>query len=391
MNGTSPDVIVIGGGILGATTAWTLSTFGVGTLLLEAGSFARGGTGKSAAIVRCHYSNPEVVRMAVESRHILRTLPHRLECDPVYHRTGWLFLVDEEHAQGAVDNAAMQDEEGVDSIDVEDMAEYLPGIDPEGIAYAPLRARQRLRRPGRDHERLPRGGRDGSRNQLREGAKVDSIEVADGKVRGVRVNGELIACGTVVLAAGAWSVALGRTAGVEIPLEIVREQESILETSPQETISCAVSSQADRIYMRPAPEEGPAHLLIGSGFPKEYEVVEPDGYSDRVDRSFEEDVTRRLARRVPRFEEARPVAGKVGLFDVTPDWHPILGPVDEVEGLVLATGGSGHCFKLGPAIGEMTAAAVLGGNVKYADIGSFSLSRFGTEREFRSTYGGNRA
>ncbi len=87
----------------------------------------------------------------------------------------------------------------------------------------------------------------------------------------------------------------------------------------------------------------------------------------------------------------RRVGGQVGLYDVTPDWHPILGAVDGFEGLFLATGGSGHCFKLGPAIGEMVAGAVLGLKTAYADVDHFSLSRFAEGREFQSSYGGNRA
>ena len=83
--------------------------------------------------------------------------------------------------------------------------------------------------------------------------------------------------------------------------------------------------------------------------------------------------------------------GRVGLYDVTPDWHPLLGPVDGVEGLILATGGSGHCFKLGPAIGEMVVGDMLGAPVEYADIGLFAPSRFEAGSPFRSTYGGNRA
>jgi glycine/D-amino acid oxidase-like deaminating enzyme len=386
----SPSVIVIGGGIVGAATGWNLADHGVDTLLLEAGRFGRESTGKSAAIVRCHYSNPEVVRMAVESRETFRRLPLLLECEPVYHRTGWLFLVDEEDAELAVANAEMQDDEGVDSIEVDDLEEYLPGADLSGIAYALFEPDGGFADPvaatNAYVEAMRRLG-----GEAREGARVDSIDVAGGRVRGVRVAGESIECETVVLAAGPWSLALARGAGVELPLEIVREQDVILATAPEPTIPCSVSSQIDRFYMRPAPEEGDAHMLIGRGFPKDYEHVDPDGYEQKVDPSFEQDVLERLARRLPRLASAKPVAGRVGLYDVTPDWHPILGRVDEVENLVIAAGGSGHCFKLGPAIGELVAASVLGGRVGYADVESFSLSRFAGGREFRSTYGGNRA
>jgi glycine/D-amino acid oxidase-like deaminating enzyme len=386
----TPSVIVVGGGIIGAATAWALAHEGVEVLLLEAGEFGGASTGKSAAIVRCHYSNPEVVRMAVHSRETFRRLPLYLDCEPVYHRTGWLFLVDEADAPLAVQNAEMQDREGLDSVDVDDVEAFLPGIDPAGIAYAlwepdsgfadPVAATQAyvaaLRRAG---------------GEAREGTRVESIAVERGQARGVRVDGGLLACETVVLAAGPWSVALGRTAGLELPLEITREQDVVYETAPEDAVPCAVSSQVDRIYLRPAPELGPGRLLVGRGFPKEYELVDPEAYDERVDDAFAADVRARLVRRLPRLGSVGRAGGRVGLYDVTPDWHPILGRTGEVENLVLATGGSGHCFKLAPAIGDLVAASVLGGTVRFADVETFSLERFAAGCELRSTYGGNRA
>src|SRR5262249_11272159 len=154
------------------------------------------------------------------------------------------------------------------------------------------------------------------------------------------------------------------------------------ETSPEPAIPCAVSSQVDRVYLRPA---GDGRLLAGRGFPKEYEQVDPDAYDDSIDDAFERDVYERMARRLPRLAGMRAAGGRVGLSDVTPDWHPLLGPVPGVEGLHLATGGSGHCFKLGPAIGELVANELLGRKLKHAEIESFSVARFAEGREFRST------
>ncbi len=386
---SAPDVVVIGGGIVGAASAWALAREAVPVLLLEAGRFGRESTGKSAAIVRCHYSNPEVVRMAVHAREFFRQMPLHLECDPVYHRTGWLFLVDEADAQLAMANAEMQDDEGLDTFDVADLEELLPGVDPEGIVYAlhepdsgfadPVAATEAyvaaLRRLG---------------GEAREGTRVESLEVVDGRVLGVRVGGELNPCETVVLAAGPWSLTLGRTAGIELPLEIYREQDVVYSTGIERTIPCAVSSQVDRIYMRPAPEAGEAHLLAGRGFPKDYERVDPSTYDTAVDAGFERDERQRVEHRLPRLAGLQQAGGRVGLYDVTPDWHPILGRTPEVENLVLACGGSGHCFKLGPAIGELVAASVLEGEVQFADVETFSVERFAQGRELRSTYGGNR-
>ena len=386
----TPSVIVVGGGIIGAATGWALAQEGVEVLLLEAGEFGGASTGKSAAIVRCHYSNPEVVRMAVHSRETFRRLPLYLDCEPVYHRTGWLFLVDEADAPLAVQNAEMQDREGLDSVDVDDVEALLPGVDHAGIAYAlwepdsgfadPVAATRAyvaaLRRAG---------------GEAREGTRVESIAVERGQARGVRVDGGLLACETVVLAAGPWSLALGRTAGLELPLEITREQDVVFATAPVATAPLAVSAQIDRVYLRPAPEYGEDHLLVGRGFPKQYENVDPDSYDHDVDDAFEADVRERVGRRLPQFDGMRRVAARVGMYDVAPDWHPILGPIDEVEGLVLATGGSGHCFKLAPAIGELVAGSITEQKLEYADWKTFSVNRFAEGRELKSTYGGNRA
>ena len=82
---------------------------------------------------------------------------------------------------------------------------------------------------------------------------------------------------------------------------------------------------------------------------------------------------------------------RLGLYDITPDWHPYLGPTSALEGLLLFTGGSGHGFKIAPAMAEMLAAAYCGEPVDYADVNHFSLDRFGRGERFVSTYGGNRA
>jgi glycine/D-amino acid oxidase-like deaminating enzyme len=384
------SVIIVGGGILGATTFWELAREDVDVLLLDARSFGGQQTAKSAAIVRCHYSSPMVVRMAVRSRETLRRLPLLLDCEPVYTRTGWLFLVDETAAPIALANAEMQEAEGLDAVDVDDLQDVLPGVDETGIAYALYEPDSGFADPVATTmayvEAARRAGGD-----ARESTAVESIEVEGGKIRGVRAGGELLECDALVLAAGPWSAGLAAGAGVELPLEITREQDVVFETAPEPPIPCAVSSQIDRVYMRPAPEHGEAHVLVGRGFPKEYEHADPDRYDEGVDADFERDVHDRVAARLPRLTGMRPVDGRVGLYDVTPDWHPLLGPVDGVEGFHLAAGGSGHCFKLGPAIGELVAAELLGRKLAYAEIASFSANRFAENRAFASTYGGNRA
>jgi sarcosine oxidase subunit beta len=363
--------IVVGGGIMGACTAYELARAGENALLLEAGTFAdpHAGTAKSAAIVRMHYSNPEVVRMAVKSRAAFME-------QPSYERCGWLFLVDEEHADAARRNREMQQREGAlsDEIDPQDF-----GIDPHGIAYALFEADSGYADPvATTRAYVEAARREGA--AVREHAAVDAVEPG----RGVRVNGAWLEAENVVLATGAWTKRLAATAGLELPLEFPREQEVVFDTGGGPSFALAVSSQADAVYFRPA---GDGRLLAGRGYPKDYELVDPERYEETADGAFEDDVRSRLDKRFPALNRLTAVGGTVGLYEVTPDWHPILGAVDGYDGLFLATGGSGHGFKLGPAIGELVAGAVLG-----RDVGdTFSLSRFDEGRKLSSAYGGNRA
>jgi sarcosine oxidase subunit beta len=362
--------VVVGGGIMGACTAYELARAGEDVQLLEAGTFAdpRAGTAKSAAIVRMHYSNPEVVRMAVKSRAAFMKLPF-------YERCGWLFLVDEEHADAARRNRDMQQREGAlsDEIDPGDF-----GIAADDVAYALFEADSGYCDPvAATRSYVDAAQREGA--EAREHVAVEAIEPG----RGVRVGGALLEAEKIVLAAGAWSKQLAATAGLDLPLEFPREQEVLFDTGGP-AFPHAVSAQVDAAYMRPA---GDGRVLAGRGYPKEYELVDPETYAESPDEAFEVDLRARLLTRFPALGELSTVGRTVGLYEVTPDWHPILGAVEGYDGLFLATGGSGHGFKIGPAIGELVAGAVLG-----RDVGNtFSLSRFDEGRELSSAYGGNRA
>lgn len=389
---TGTAVVVVGGGILGAVTAWELARAGVPCILLESMRFGHESTGKSAAIVRMHYSNPQVVRMALRSRQAFIDVPDVLGAKPVYNRTGWIFLVEEHEREHAVANRAMQTAEGSHSVEIplDELGDCVPGIVPDGIAYALFEEDSGSADPFATTAAYIAAARRLGAHAY-EHSPVEEILVEGGAVRGVRVKGQTIACETVVLAAGGWSPALARTAGVELPIRLTREQDVVFDTGSVAPPPLSISAQVDRTYMRPLVEEGSNVLLIGRGFPKPYDYVTTDDCNWDLDDAFVEDVRTRLVARLPALADVRLRDGRVGLYSVTPDWHPLLGPVEQVEGLHLATGGSGHCFKLGPAIGAMVAGAILDRPVDYADVHDFRLGRFADGDAFQSTYGGNRA
>ena len=131
-------------------------------------------------------------------------------------------------------------------------------------------------------------------------------------------------------------------------------------------------------------------MLVGRGYPKEYEQVEPDGHNQEVDTAFIDEATTRLQARWPSFGSILGINSYTGLYDVTPDWHPVLGRVDGIDGFHLCAGFSGHGFKIGPSIGEVMAAEIVDGTTSI-DITRFNHRRFAAGELIGAAYGTNRA
>ncbi len=143
----------------------------------------------------------------------------------------------------------------------------------------------------------------------------------------------------------------------------------------------------DRFYIQPAKG---GKILMGVGHPKENELADPDDYSRTATPDFIEDVGQRLAQRFPEMADARVVASWAGLYSITPDWSIIVDKAPGIEGMYLAVGGSGHSFKLGPAIGLTLAEFIAEGETQTMDITDLRASRFDEDAMLKSTYGGNR-
>src|SRR5206468_3925523 len=181
----------------------------------------------------------------------------------------------------------------------------------------------------------------------------------------------------VVLAAGAWSQGLAAALGVELPIEYSVEQELVLAVPSDRAPRASISNAVDAVYERPElahdAGSGRSAVLVGTGFPKRYPTGDPDAYPDQAALAELVDELRgRLAIRQPALASAAVIEAKLGLYDITPDWHPLLGRVPSVDGLLLNTGGSGHGFKIAPAMAELVAADACGERIDYAEIGMFS-------------------
>jgi len=384
----SYDAIVIGAGISGAATAYHLRKAGAKTLLVERGEPASGGTGKSAAIIRQSYSTPLLVRLARASITMLKNAKSELGRDAGFVQDGYCFVVSAEMLEGAKKNVAMQKSLGTvnEWSEGPGFPQHLPEINPDGIAgivyepeggYAdPVQATEAYiagfeKLGGEFRARTP------ARRLLRDGARITGVELDTGEVQAMHV----------VNAAGPWARPLAENAGLDLPLRSVREQDTVWQVPagrpvPKTSISMAV----DACYYRPL---GRGRFIIGRGFPKEYFDVDPYNFKASADDAFIRDVQTRVERRFPAFAGMKLIEAYAALYDVSPDWYPIVGPRAGLAGYADFCGGSGHGFKIAPAIGRELADWLLTGKVA-DDFHQFSYDRIAQGKLFVQSFGGNR-
>lgn len=386
---TAFDVVVVGAGITGASTAYHLKRLGVDSVLLvEREAPAAGGTGKSAAIVRQHYSTPVLSRLTRAGIAMMQELSRRLGRDTGFVQSGWYFLIPAEMREQAEANLAMQRGLGIETRILTDreIIETMPWLDPEGVdrvihepegGYAdPVRLTETY---VEDFQAL--GGsfwnRTPTRRLLRRQNRIVGIETDD----------DLVNAGTVVNAAGPWAKFLAESADLKLPLRSVREQDTVWQARAGRPLPTAsVSNAVDAIYLRPL---GECRYVVGRGYPKDYADVDPYNYKLTADDGFIAEVQGRTERRFPPFQGMRLIASYAALYDVTPDWYPFYGPREGLGGYADASGGSGHGFKLGPAAGFELARWIAEGEVA-DDFAALSYDRVVHERLFTNTFGGNR-
>lgn len=393
------DVVIVGGGIMGAATLWEFARRGVDAILLERDpDFGGRDSSKTAGIMRTHYSNPAVVRMAIRGRDAFREIAVVAGVEPVLHDIGYVFLASPDALERARANVEMQRGEGaeVEELPPAALERFAPGAGADGIAaifhepgsgyVAPVPAALAFIEAARSRGAMAVAGTSVRRLLTAHGA-ISGVETAEGPIGAEQV----------VLAAGAWSQRLAAEVGLDLPITFSVEQELVLAVPTDLAPTASISNAVDAVYERPElghpAGDGRSAVLVGTGFPKSYPTGDPEAYPDQSALpDLVAELRGRLAIRQPVLADASLLEAKLGLYDITPDWHPLLGRVPTIDGLLLITGGSGHGFKIAPAMAELVAADACGERVDYADIAMFSIERFaGGEATFASAYGGNRA
>jgi len=385
------DVVIIGGGAIGTSILYHLTSLGMrDVVLLEKGGISSGSSGDSAAIVRQHYSNEVSIRLVKKSVEIFQHFPEEFDGASVYNAVGWLFLCPPEASKVFEANMVQLRQLGVrtSELSIEEAIEELPGMNPDGIGRVAFEPDSGHADPhGMATAFVAKARAKGAEAHMNTPAT--SIKVANGRVSAVVTPLGEISTPTVVNAAGPWAKEISRWVGLDLPLEISREQDMVIRPpAGAPPLRHSVSNMVDRIYFRP---EAAGTILVGTGHPKENESVDPNGYSHSASGSFVQDATQRFVHRFPSLSGSEFLRGWAGLYTITPDWNMIVDRAPGVEGMYLAVGGSGHSFKLAPGIGLCLAELIVYGEARTVDISPLQAARFGEGALLRSTYGGNRA
>ena len=391
------DAVVIGGGIIGASVAHFLTKLGYGRVtLVEKSEICGGSTQYSAAHVRQHYSNEVAIRLAVRGAGMFANAEQELGGPAGFVQRGYILVAPPDQAQAIRDVVPVQQRFGVQTeiLTPEEVSHRWPEIDVEGIALACFEPTSGYADPVATVRALVSSAQEQGL-ELLEGCEATDIETEGGRVTGVVTEQGTIATGVVVNACGPWGDRIGRMVGVDYPIRFTREHEAVFEAPDGFGEIPVMSDVAQQLYIR---HYGVGNVLVGEGWPKQFEPADPETYDAGTDEEHLARMVPRLVRRIPSLRATigsegyggTYVKGYSGVYDVTEDWYPIVGE-EEVGGYYSAFGGSGHCFKLGPAIGEAL-ASVIAGDEPEIDISSLSGTRFAAGRMFGSVWGpGNRA
>jgi glycine/D-amino acid oxidase-like deaminating enzyme len=370
------DAVIIGGGIMGCSTAFELAHRGLKVAVLEKHGICTGSTGRSSAIIRQHYSNELTAAMALYGLHVFQDFDAHVGGDCAFEQTGFVALVPAADIPGLEANAALQRRVGINTelLSPEALREIIPGMATDDVVAAAYEPEGGYADPHLATTAYAEAaGRFGTK--VFGNAEVTGVRFAADRVIGVDTSDGRFDAPIVINCAGPWGAAVAEMTGVTVPINACRVQVATfrrpMEFGPTHPV---VLDFIHATYFR--PETGNL-TLVGLIDPAEADdVVDPDDYAERIDQEFVETVGERWARRYPAMDASVSTGGYAGLYAVTPDWHPIVDEAPEGSGCYISAGFSGHGFKLAPAVGLMTAEMVLGVDDPRFSPAMFRLGRY---------------
>lgn len=385
------DVIVIGAGVIGSSVAFHLARYGArSVLVLDRTQVGAGTTSQSSGILRTHYSVPENVALAQASWKVFEDFAGYIgdeEASAGLVRCGYLIASPDgpklEPLRAALEAQQAMGIE-VRMLDASQAAELLPiarfddaaliGYEPQaGFADAYLVATGFARA-------ARRGG-----VRIMEGVEVHELLLDGGRAAGVETSRGRFLAGTVVSTQNIWARDIERWTGIPTPVSAERHSVLALEGPEPYTFSMPVYKDLGSPGMLYCRSYGGSQMLVSEGTVGDT-LPAPDNEQGDIPMDYVAEVGAQVAERFPSYETAGLASSWTGVYDVTPDWNPVLGPLPDVPGLVVGYGFSGHGFKLSPGVGRLLAQAALGLETD-VPLAPYSLERFRTGSLLKGRYG----
>jgi len=377
------DVVVIGGGVNGASIACALASRGVRVTLLEKSAMASGASGRSSALIRMHYTNPWDARLAFASFPVFRDWPELMGGEPVFTRTGFVNVVAPPYAEALRKNVEMLQEIGVNTtaLSPDELSRLQPFASVDDLGAAAYEPDSGYANPADTVEGFRRRATELGA-QIKQWTTVTRIVGRNSRVTGVETSAGTIDAGAVVVAAGAWAPRLTRDFGVSLPAR-PKAIDTVLVTRPPELSDphMVFIDNAQGSYFR--PESG---ILTLVGVPCQVWDVDPDTLGTGLPAHAPATGAQILTHRIPAMEGATLARGYRAFDCYSRDRHAILGEVDGIDGLYLATAFSGSGFKIAPAVGTCIAELIVDGRAKTVDISAFALRRFAEGKTVEGPY-----
>ena len=381
---TTADVVILGAGVMGTSIAFHLAKRKAGKIvIIDKDHVGRGGSGRSSALVRMHYSFPTEVELALVSLRMFQNWQEIVGALGDFRKTGFVRIVHPNETERLKLNADMQRELGakVELIDRHQLHELEPDWnvdDVELAAYEPDSGYGDGAGVAGDFLSAARdlGVAYSSRTQA-TGLIVDA-----GRIRGVVTDKGSISAAKVIAATGPWTRPLIQHVGYDLPIECEYHQVAILRNAPDmKGGGCACIDSVTATYFRSDAHD---KFLVGDFYGKR--PVDPDDFPQRASDESLEEIIDRACRRVPKLEGAEVMRGVTGVYDMTPDSRPLLGEIPGISGLFVCGGFSGMGFKISPAVGLVMSELVLDGKGQTVDISAFNPHRFADNHPIKAQY-----
>jgi sarcosine oxidase, subunit beta len=375
------EVVIVGGGCMGASIAYHLAARGVSdVVLVERGTLACGPTGRSTSILRRHYSQPLLVRMAEHGLRTYSQFEDVVGAGSGFVRTGLLVGVDPRDRTALEHNVDVARAEGVHMELIDDVEEIEPRIDAGGLDYC--------LEPEAGYCDPYLGTAGFAAAARREGATigegVSAKAVAPGEVK---TSAGPVSAGAVVVAAGPWSPPLLAQAGYDLPIRSARAEVGRFRLPADfgAQLPALADFSAAQLYFRPAE---PGFVEVGSLNPHHADrPIDPDDCPEGAEPETLSSFAAALRSRLRGADRGHWRGSWSAVYDVTPDWHPAIGPVPGTGRVFVAAGFSGHGFKLAPAVGLSVAELVCDGRTTTFDLSLLDPARFERNELVTTTYG----